>query len=479
MKVCVALAEATTAAVAARMAELAPWADLFEVRADHVRDLDLGALLRARTRPILFTCRSDAEGGPLPGSRRERPAPIAAARPSSAASTSSTSRREPGFDDVVAAKAGRGLVLSWHDTEGTPDDLDAVYDRMAAAAPRRREDRGHRALGPRPRPAARARGPPRRGRGAAARRHRDGPARGRLADPRRPLRRAVRLRLRGLGTRHGPRPAHGAGPGRQLSRALHRPRHARLRPARQRRAAQPLAGDPEPGVRRARDRRRLRAAAGGVDGRLPGRASRARPVGLERDASLQGRHPGPPRLRDGTGGRGRLGEHRRRTGRPAGRPQHGRRRRARPAAEADRPGGTARRDPGRRGRRARGGLRARARRGACGRAGAPRRAGARGGGGDGQRRRGPRRARPRAVRRARERDPARLGRLPGRVARVPRARCDPAAWSSTWSTSRARRRCSPPRALGAARRSTASRCWSRRPSASSRPGLAPPHRSRR
>ena len=57
MKVCVARAEATTAAVAARMAELAPWADLFEVRADYVSDLDLGALLRARTRPILFTCR--------------------------------------------------------------------------------------------------------------------------------------------------------------------------------------------------------------------------------------------------------------------------------------------------------------------------------------------------------------------------------------------------------------------------------------
>jgi 3-dehydroquinate dehydratase/shikimate dehydrogenase len=40
-----------------------------------------------------------------------------------------------GFDDVVAARKGRGLVLSWHDTERTPDDLDAIYERMAAASP--------------------------------------------------------------------------------------------------------------------------------------------------------------------------------------------------------------------------------------------------------------------------------------------------------------------------------------------------------
>ncbi|MFI4943056.1 MAG: type I 3-dehydroquinate dehydratase, partial [Burkholderiales bacterium] len=134
MKVCVALAEATTAAVAARMAELAPWADLFEVRADHVRDLDLGALLRARTRPILFTCRSDAEGGRFPdrdASARRQLLREAVERGFDLVDVEARA----GFDDVVEAKAGRGLVLSWHDTEGTPDDLDAVYDRMAAARP--------------------------------------------------------------------------------------------------------------------------------------------------------------------------------------------------------------------------------------------------------------------------------------------------------------------------------------------------------
>ncbi len=134
MKICVALAEATTAAFAARMADLAARADLFEVRADHACDLDLAALLRARTKPILFTCRAQSEGGRFPdrdAAARRRLLLEAAERSFDFVDVEARA----GFDDVVAARRGRGLVLSWHDTEGTPDDLDAVYERMAAVGP--------------------------------------------------------------------------------------------------------------------------------------------------------------------------------------------------------------------------------------------------------------------------------------------------------------------------------------------------------
>jgi 3-dehydroquinate dehydratase / shikimate dehydrogenase len=134
MKVCVAVGEATTAAVAARMAELAPWADLFEVRADYVSDLDLGALLRARSKPILFTLRSDAEGGRFP--ERDSPARRRLLLEAVERGVDLVDvEARAGFDDVVAAKKGRGLVLSWHDMEGTPDDLDSIYERMAAEGP--------------------------------------------------------------------------------------------------------------------------------------------------------------------------------------------------------------------------------------------------------------------------------------------------------------------------------------------------------
>src|SRR3954470_10326103 len=62
-RICVALVEETTDGMVARMAELAPVADLFEVRADRVIDLDLLTILRARTRPIVLTCRPVSEGG--------------------------------------------------------------------------------------------------------------------------------------------------------------------------------------------------------------------------------------------------------------------------------------------------------------------------------------------------------------------------------------------------------------------------------
>jgi 3-dehydroquinate dehydratase/shikimate dehydrogenase len=130
----VSLTEETTQAVLARMAGLAPVADLFEVRADYVRDLDLDALLRARTKPILLTCRSRSEGG--------------RARDEDAAERRRLLGRavdlgfdlvdveyRAGFGDVIAAKAGCGLVLSFHDFEATPTDLDGLFERMAASRP--------------------------------------------------------------------------------------------------------------------------------------------------------------------------------------------------------------------------------------------------------------------------------------------------------------------------------------------------------
>jgi 3-dehydroquinate dehydratase / shikimate dehydrogenase len=134
VKLCVSLAEEATEALVARMQELAGLADLFELRADLARELDLAALLRARTRPILFTCRVESEGGRFPdrdAAERRRLLLQAAGLGFDFVDVEARS----GFDDVVAARAGRGLVLSWHDTAGTPDDLEAIYTRMAERQP--------------------------------------------------------------------------------------------------------------------------------------------------------------------------------------------------------------------------------------------------------------------------------------------------------------------------------------------------------
>ena len=132
--IAVSLTEETTAAVVARMAALSEVADLFEVRADFVRDLDLSALLEARTKPILFTCRPESEGGLWPDADpagRRALLRQAVERGFDLVDVEARAR----FDDIVAAKAGRGLVLSWHDLEGTPADLDGVYEGWPPSSP--------------------------------------------------------------------------------------------------------------------------------------------------------------------------------------------------------------------------------------------------------------------------------------------------------------------------------------------------------
>jgi len=129
--ICVSLTEATTGETLARMEALTSVADLFEVRADFLRDLDLGALLRSRAKPLLFTCRPESEGGRWPDADtegRRRLLRQAVERGFEFVDVELSS----GFDDLIAAKAGDGLVLSFHDLEGIPDDLDGLHARMAA-----------------------------------------------------------------------------------------------------------------------------------------------------------------------------------------------------------------------------------------------------------------------------------------------------------------------------------------------------------
>jgi 3-dehydroquinate dehydratase/shikimate dehydrogenase len=132
--IAVSLTDATTRAVVDRMADLAAIADLFEVRADHVRDLDLSALLQKRTKPILLTCRPESEGGRWPDAEADARRRLLAEAVERGFDLVDVEHRS-GFDDVIAAKRGKGLVLSWHDFEGTPEDLDALYEPMAAARP--------------------------------------------------------------------------------------------------------------------------------------------------------------------------------------------------------------------------------------------------------------------------------------------------------------------------------------------------------
>ena len=128
--ICVSLTEPTTVGLIDRMVDLASVADMFEIRGDMVRDLDLLTLMRAQTHPLLFTCLPRSEGGSWddrdPAGRRALLLE-AAKRGFDYVDVGYKS----GFLDVIGEKAGKGLVISYHDLEGTPEDLESLYKSMA------------------------------------------------------------------------------------------------------------------------------------------------------------------------------------------------------------------------------------------------------------------------------------------------------------------------------------------------------------
>jgi len=129
-QICVSLTDETTAGVVARLAALSHSADLFEIRGDLVRDLDLLTILRARRRPLIFSCRTVAEGGRYDdGDDRRRLLLLEAVKRGYDYVDVDWQSR---FHDVLAEKAGRGLIVSHHDPAETPADLDGLYDALSA-----------------------------------------------------------------------------------------------------------------------------------------------------------------------------------------------------------------------------------------------------------------------------------------------------------------------------------------------------------
>jgi 3-dehydroquinate dehydratase/shikimate dehydrogenase len=125
-QICVTLTEETTTGLVDRMADLAGIADLFEIRGDMVLDLDLLTLLRSKTRPLVFACRPISEGGRFQDNDTQRRMVLleAVKRGFEYVDVELSSD----FMDVMIEKSGSGLIVSHHDFQATPDDLQSLYD---------------------------------------------------------------------------------------------------------------------------------------------------------------------------------------------------------------------------------------------------------------------------------------------------------------------------------------------------------------
>ncbi|MHC4481658.1 MAG: type I 3-dehydroquinate dehydratase, partial [Planctomycetota bacterium] len=131
-KLCVALAEEDTDSTLAAMRALPAQVDLVEVRLDMMQTYDLERICAGKDRPIIVTNRPVREGGACEDPELPRLAVLRRAA-------------ELGADYVdveldVVAQLGElpgttGRIVSRHDCEGTPADLEGTFRRIRDAGP--------------------------------------------------------------------------------------------------------------------------------------------------------------------------------------------------------------------------------------------------------------------------------------------------------------------------------------------------------
>ena len=130
-RICVAVREATVEGAVCAARRAAQWADIVEIRADFIRDLDVPRLLENKPCPILFTLRSREEGGGYGGAERDRLKTLLEAARCGADWVDV--EFSASWETVLNAVERNRVILSCHNFDGTPASLSSKVDEMARA----------------------------------------------------------------------------------------------------------------------------------------------------------------------------------------------------------------------------------------------------------------------------------------------------------------------------------------------------------
>jgi len=133
-QVCAVITEETVEAARAAIRRAADVADLIELRLDYLQDFDFGdlntliSLIEDKPLPVIITCRSLAEGG------RSHVDDLVRIR-----LLVEGARQTANYCDIEAAHYQQAsalspdlsrLIVSYHNFDNTPGDLDGIYDRV-------------------------------------------------------------------------------------------------------------------------------------------------------------------------------------------------------------------------------------------------------------------------------------------------------------------------------------------------------------
>jgi len=106
-------------------------ADMVELRLDGVADPDIAGALAGRRLPIVVTCRPTWEGGLFDGSEEERQKLLEEALRQGAEYVDV--EHQSRFSDAMIAKCGDRILLSMHDFDGVPRDLNKRVRNMRSS----------------------------------------------------------------------------------------------------------------------------------------------------------------------------------------------------------------------------------------------------------------------------------------------------------------------------------------------------------
>ncbi len=128
-KLCATVTGATTEEIRTKR-DGALDADMVELRLDFARQVDVAGVLADRQRPVVVTCRPRWEGGQFDGSEEERLRLLARALDLGADYVDVEWRGNA--DALIKTDEGQRIVLSTHDFDRVPTDLEARYRAMRA-----------------------------------------------------------------------------------------------------------------------------------------------------------------------------------------------------------------------------------------------------------------------------------------------------------------------------------------------------------
>jgi 3-dehydroquinate dehydratase/shikimate dehydrogenase len=127
---CATVTANTTAELRTRRDQVTD-AEMVELRLDTVSDPSAAAALAGRRKPVIVTCRSKAQGGHFKGSEEERHAILAEAITLGAEFVDV--EWSGGCADLLTRTGGSRIVLSHHDFNGIPHDLEQIARAMLSS----------------------------------------------------------------------------------------------------------------------------------------------------------------------------------------------------------------------------------------------------------------------------------------------------------------------------------------------------------